>query len=141
MQAWQRNFVLAGATCVLLALSAGCQRSGASLGKRLFDEGVGLDGRIAYTQGPDWLRFATAGCAVCHGARGQGLTVQASGVTGVAPAIDHTALEARGYDEASLRRALEEGVDPHGREFHYYMPRWKLSDAEFAALAAYLRQL
>lgn len=138
MQRLNGLFLLAGA---LLMLSAGCERGAASLGKRIYEDGAGRDGRIAYTLGPDWLRFATAGCAVCHGARGQGLTVQASGVTGVAPAIHHSALEARGYDAASLRRALKEGVDPHGREFHYYMPRWELSDAEFAALAAYLRQL
>lgn len=141
MQRLKRWFLLAGTAGALLALSAGCERGAPSLGKRIFEDGAGHDGRIAYTQGPDWLRFAGAGCAVCHGARGQGLTVQASGVTGVAPAITRAALEARGYDEATLRRALSEGIDPHGREFHYYMPRWKFSDAEFEALAMYLRKL
>lgn len=124
----------------VLAVGSGCER-GPSLGQQIYDDGIGVDGRIAYTQGPDWMRFASAGCRTCHGERGQGLTVQANGVTGVAPAVTWEALAARGYDEASLRTALATGVDPHGRELLYYMPRWVLSDAEFEALAAYLRTL
>lgn len=126
---------------LLLALTAGCGPGAQSLGERIYVDGTGLDGRLAYSQGPDWLRHAGAGCAVCHGNRGQGMTVQAGGVTGVAPAVDWDSLSARGYDAARLRVALTEGVDPHGREFHYYMPRWVLSDAELDALAAFLRAL
>jgi cytochrome c oxidase subunit II len=136
-----RNLLQPGVVCLALGLALACQRGEPSLGERIYDDGVGLDGRIAYTEGPDWLRFAGSGCAVCHGDRGQGLTVQASGVTGVAPAVTWAALTARGYDEATLRGALTEGVDPHGREFHYYMPRWALSDAELDALVAHLRSL
>jgi mono/diheme cytochrome c family protein len=121
--------------------ATGCGQSASELGRAIYRDGVGLQGRLAYTQGPDWLRFAGSGCAVCHGDRGQGLTVQAGAVVGAAPAITWTALAARGYDEASLRHALTAGVDPHGREFHYYMPRWTLSAAEMDALLAYLRSL
>jgi mono/diheme cytochrome c family protein len=126
---------------LLLALAAGCGRAGPSLGKQIYDDGVGVDGRVAYTQGPDWLRFSGSGCAVCHGDRGQGLSVQAGGVTGVAPAVTWAALAARGYDEAAVRTALTEGIDPHGRDFHYYMPRWELTETELDALTAYLRGL
>lgn len=136
-----RKFTLASAACTVLALAAGCDRAGSSLGAQVYVDGVGPEGRVAYTEGPDWLRFAGVGCVACHGDRGQGMTVQAGGVTGVAPPVTWAALEERGYDEATLRRALAEGVDPHGREFQYYMPRWGLSDAEFTALVAYLRTL
>lgn len=125
---------------VVLMLAAGCERE-ASLGEQIFDDGVGLDGPIEYMQGPDWLRFADSGCAICHGGRGQGLVVKTAGVTGAAPAVAWDALVSRGYDEATLRGALTGGVDPHGRELHYYMPRWVLSDAEFAALVTYLQSL
>jgi cytochrome c oxidase subunit II len=127
--------------CLLVLSLIACERAGSSLGKQIYDDGVGVDGRVAYSQGPDWLRFAGSGCAVCHGDRGQGLSVQAGGVTGVAPAITWAALAARGYDETAVRTALTEGIDPHGREFHYYMPRWQLTDAELDALTAYLRGL
>lgn len=127
--------------CSAALTAAGCGPSASELGRAIYRGGVGLDGRLAYTQGPDWLRFAGSGCAVCHGDRGQGLTVQAGAVVGAAPAVTWTALVARGYDEAALRHALVAGVDPHGREFHYYMPRWTLSAAEMDALVAYLRAL
>jgi mono/diheme cytochrome c family protein len=133
--------MLASAACTVLALAAGCEPAGSSLGRQIYVDGAGPEGRITYTQGPDWLRFAGVGCVACHGERGQGMTVQASGVTGVAPPVTWAALAERGYDEATLRRALTEGVDPHGREFQYYMPRWTLSDEEFAALVAYLKTL
>jgi mono/diheme cytochrome c family protein len=131
---------VAGLCLLVLALIA-CERAGPGLGKQIYLDGIGLDGRVSYTQGPDWLRFAVSGCAVCHGDRGQGLTVRAGGVTGVAPAIDRAALRARGYDDSSLRTALIDGVDPHGREFHYYMPRWELGEEELDALVAYLQAL
>jgi cytochrome c oxidase subunit II len=132
-------------TAGLVVLSAAAAMLAAcapdSPGKRIYSEGVGDSGPVAYTQGPDWLRFAGANCAVCHGNRGQGLTVQAGGVTGVAPPVTWAALEERGYDEAALRKALAEGVDPDGREFHSYMPRWELSEAEMDALVEFLRGL
>lgn len=136
-----RRLLQAGTACVLLTPIFGCELGEPPLGKRIYVDGIGLDGRVAYTQGPDWLRFAGSGCAVCHGDRGQGLTVQASGVTGVAPAVTWQVLVERGYDEAKLRSALTAGLDPHGRQFHYYMPRWVLSDVELDAVIAYLQSL
>jgi len=125
----------------MLALCAGCEPGGTSLGEQIYRDGVGASGPLQYSQGPDWLRFAGPACLVCHGARGQGMTVQAGGVTGAAPAITWRALEARGYDEAAFRRALLEGIDPHGREFIDYMPRWRLEDGEVLALVEYLKRL
>jgi mono/diheme cytochrome c family protein len=130
-----------GMLCLAAALLAACGPSERELGRTIYQDGVGRDGRIAFTQGPDWLRFAGAGCAVCHGDRGQGMTVQAGEVTGAAPAVTWAALAARGYDESSLTRVLVTGIDPHGRELHYYMPRWALSDTDAAALVRYLRAL
>jgi cytochrome c oxidase subunit II len=129
------------ALCAGAILVAGCGRGEASLGKQIYDDGIGREGRIPFTQGPDWLRLAGGGCAICHGDGGQGRQVQAGGISGVAPAVTSAALESRGYNQATLRGALVAGVDPHGRELHYYMPRWELSDAEFDALAAYLQSL
>lgn len=136
-----RRAAWTGPLLLALALCAGCEPGGASLGEQIYRDGVGVSDRLTYTRGPDWLRFAGPGCVVCHGERGQGLTVQASGVTGAAPAITWKALTERGYDEATFRRALLTGVDPHGREFIDYMPRWQLDDTELEALVAYLKQL
>ena len=127
--------------CAVFVASAGCGQSELELGERIFLQGRGADTRLDYRQGPPWLARAGQGCAVCHGREGQGRVVQAGKLTGAAPALTGDALRARGYDQSSLRRAIVDGLDPSGREFSYYMPRWILSDREMMALQRFLATL
>ena len=127
--------------CAVFVASAGCGQSELELGERIFLQGRGADTRLDYRQGPPWLARAGQGCAVCHGREGQGRVVQAGKLTGAAPALTGDALRARGYDQSSLRRAIVDGLDPSGREFSYYMPRWILSDREMTALQRFLATL
>ncbi len=45
------------------------------------------------------------------------------------------------YTEATLARAIREGLDSQGRPLGYLMPRFALGDEDMAALIAYLRRL
>jgi hypothetical protein len=45
------------------------------------------------------------------------------------------------YTDATLARALREGLDSEGRPFGPLMPRYALGDADLAALVAYLKKL
>lgn len=45
------------------------------------------------------------------------------------------------YTDATLARAIREGIDADGRELNYLMPRFKLDDEGMQALIAYLREL
>lgn len=45
------------------------------------------------------------------------------------------------YTDATLARAIREGLDQSGRQLSYLMPRYNLDDAAMAALTAYLRAL
>lgn len=45
------------------------------------------------------------------------------------------------YTDASLARAIREGIDGQGRPLNYLMPRFALNDSDMAALIAYLRRL
>jgi mono/diheme cytochrome c family protein len=45
------------------------------------------------------------------------------------------------YDERLFGRAVNEGIDPAGAMIGTAMPRYSLSRAEIAALAAFLRSL
>jgi len=45
------------------------------------------------------------------------------------------------YTEATLARAIRDGVDAEGRRLDYLMPRYALGDADMAALIAYLKAL
>ena len=45
------------------------------------------------------------------------------------------------YTEATLARAIREGIDPQGRSLSKLMPHYALSDADLAALVVHLRSL
>lgn len=53
---------------------------------------------------------------------------------------DHAFRTRPAYDMASLARAMRDGVGAGGATFDLPMPRYRLSDREIAALAAYLRR-
>ena len=45
------------------------------------------------------------------------------------------------YTDATLARAIREGVDSEGKALNYLMPRYDLGDADMAAVIAHLKQL
>ncbi len=45
------------------------------------------------------------------------------------------------YTDATLARAIRDGIDPDGRALKYLMPRYKLDGAAMSSLIAYLKQL
>ncbi len=45
------------------------------------------------------------------------------------------------YTDATLARAIREGVDAQGKPLNYLMPRFDLNDSDMASLIAYLKQL
>lgn len=124
----------------LLLGVAGCTRY-QPLGETIFFEGRGELGRVAYSQGPDWLAYGEFGCASCHGRDGAGRSVRAGKVIGTAPPITAAVLSVRGYDQQGLRRALAEGMTPEGRSLNAYMPRWSMSHTELTAPREFLADL
>jgi hypothetical protein len=45
------------------------------------------------------------------------------------------------YTDALIKRAITRGLDPAGEPLDWTMPRWRISDADFADLLAYLKTL
>lgn len=76
-------------------------------------------------------------CVACHMPDGLG-----SREGNVRPAdITWPALQAKGYDESSLARAVTQGIAPDGRKLDPAMPRYRVEPADLAALSTHLKGL
>jgi cytochrome c553 len=147
------------------------QAGDAEAGKRLYWEGIGADGAPirGVTQGDVEVTGAQFSCVSCHRPSGFGTSEGGNYMPPIIGEVLFNAktpdrnrnfkelyqeVQPPGfwarvrqprmrpaYDEAALARALREGVDPGGHEFDPIMPRYDLSDADVANLAAFLRTL
>ena len=123
---------------------------GVAAGQRIYREGMLPSGQpLRATVGNDVaLSGRSAACVNCHRRSGYG------GPEGqrVVPPITAAHLFGGGsnsslpsgsspYDEATLKRAVRDGVHFSGRALSTFMPRFTLTDSEFAQLAAYLKTL
>ena len=104
------------------------------------------------------LKGADAACVNCHRRSGLGST---EGVLTIPPVTGQYLFHAREatsrepvlhyvenahgnrdpYTDATLARAIREGLDSEGRPFVELMPRFALGDADMAELIAYLKKL
>lgn len=111
-----------------------------SLGEQIFFTGIGSNGPIPFQGGPMWLASMGGGCASCHGPDGRGgVPVHMTGAT--APDIRFSELAAEGFTEATVIRAIREGVDEKGGTLDWAMPRWQMTDAEARAVVDFLKSL
>lgn len=112
---------------------------------------------IAHGRADLALQGSAVACVNCHRRSGLGASeggtlvlpitgsvlfeTQALGNSRQSSAQDSGSNTRPAYTEATLLRALQEGVDSAGRPLDRLMPRYQLTRAEFAPLASYLRTL
>ncbi len=146
----------------LMVLSSGmaCAADADALaGKRIYREGLLPSGEPlrGMAQTGVVLSGGDAACAKCHRRSGLGSSEGQNEIRPIAGRLLFSRPEIGGsarsralfnvdavrkpYTLESLKRALREGVDPSGRQLDPLMPRFALSDAEIAPLAAYLQGL
>jgi cytochrome c oxidase subunit II len=117
-----------------------------SVGERIFLTGVGGGGRSvphsASRVAQSSLMMGAGGCASCHGVDGRGATItMLSGTAVEAPDITYDALIKAGFADATIERAVRDGLDENGKLLQAAMPRWQMSATDLAATIAYLKQL
>jgi ABC-type branched-subunit amino acid transport system substrate-binding protein len=134
-----------------LAATAAVAETGANddaaSGRRIFRRGGAADEVIARFSGTNAvLPPRVRRCAACHGPDGRGAREGGREIPPVswaalaAPRAASPGQAARpGYDEASLTRALADGVDPAGLPLAFGMPRFQLTAIQAAALIDYLK--
>jgi mono/diheme cytochrome c family protein len=117
-----------------------------ALGRSLYRDGLRANGEpfTAVVAGDVEMLGTQYTCDGCHGISGMG-SKEANIITPIiaGPVLFDTAVQPPrpAYDVNSLATVLRSGVTPSGRTLGRLMPRFKLSDDEVAALAAYLATL
>jgi mono/diheme cytochrome c family protein len=118
-----------------------------SEGERLYFTGVSSSGeRIRPVGGHHHMQMHGGSCATCHGAGKDGGEMMWPRFWVVAPALTDGALQSdhddghdhASYDEASLKKAIVNGIAPDGEPLHGMMPRWRMSEESLNALVHYL---
>lgn len=133
------------------------KRTFASNGERIYYTGISAKtGPIPRTGGPMWVYHAGVGCVACHGVEGRGGVPVMMG-TALPEDIRYptlTAAERREagaakkeeaerppYTDATIKRAITRGTDSADKPVDWTMPRWQLTDDDWADLLAYLKTL
>ncbi len=152
---------LAATLAVLSGLGAAPARAQpASVGERAYREGALPRGEALRGDrlGSESVVGTAAACINCHRPSGLGSAegrIVVPPVTGqylfrshATNVLDLSLPHVPGYNatrepytEATLARAIREGVQPNGRAMNYLMPRYRLDDATMAAVTDYLRGL
>lgn len=118
-----------------------------ALGRRIFESGIGTDGQpIVRTGGSGMM---TSGCASCHGWDGHGRrtmmftapNITYANLTDPAGMLEPDGSRGPTFTDALIRRAVVEGVDADGEALSTSMPRWQLSDQDWADLLLFLKTL
>ncbi len=129
----------------------------ASNGERIYYTGISTKrGLIPRTGGPMWVYHAGVGCVACHGVHGRGGVPVMMG-TAIPEDIRYATLTAaehreagemkkeesirQPYTDATIKRAVTQGVDAANRPLDWTMPRWQLTDEDWADILAYLKTL
>ncbi len=149
----------AAALLALLASRAPGALSAPGAGERLYRLGVLPDGKpLRGLREGGGVEGAEAACATCHRRSGLGSWEGQSVIPPIIgrylfrpgarnvedpdlPHVQGFIPHREPYTEATLARAIREGVDQQGRRLSYLMPRYRLDASTMASLVAYLRGL
>ncbi|MEX3690938.1 c-type cytochrome [Paraburkholderia sp. BR14263] len=132
----------------------------ASAGQALYQQGVlgSGDALEAMHDGGVHLQGAAAACVNCHRRSGLGSREGNSSIPPISwrylveprtqtpedrdlPYVPGMRAEREPYTEATVARAIREGIDSEGKPLSSLMPQYALNDADMQALIGYLKQL
>lgn len=132
----------------------------ASLGQRIYREGVLPSGQPVQAERQSGLHItgATAACVNCHRRSGLGMKEGRTSIPPIAgsylfhpragtiddldlPFVEGMRADRDPYTDETLARAIREGIAADGKPLSYLMPHYILGDAEMAELIAYLKAL
>jgi cytochrome c oxidase subunit II len=151
---WPRLLSLLGLACMLLAPAClgisenetGTEPSSSlANGLKIYFTGTTTSGNTIVSRGFSMMGRNYA-CADCHGTQGQGgrvtLMMQQVDVPAVTwPELRRNRAEHFPYTEATVKRAITEGINPAGKPLDRFMPRWEMPDRDLDDLIAFMKTL
>jgi hypothetical protein len=128
--------------------SGGTPTDPLALGQRIFDTGVGANGQPLPRTGSSGMMM-TSGCASCHGYDGLGRAMMMfttpnitySNLADPAGMLDPDGSRGPTYTDDLIHRAVTQGIDADGSTLSTIMPRWQMSDQDWADLLLFLKSL
>jgi hypothetical protein len=159
MNAWRA----AATGCLLFSLASSAGWAGAPpavVGEAIYLHGTVSSGAPVEAMRGDYVRSqgAAVACVKCHHRSGlgakEGLLIIPP-ITGrylfhsrhakidevELPYLDSARANRESYTDATLARAIRQGIDSDGKPLDYLMPRFALSDADMTSLISYLKEL
>ncbi len=124
-----------------------------SNGERIYYTGISQkDGYVPRAGGPPWAYQPGVGCVACHGVNGRGgvpvmmgtaipADIRYDGLTGKVLEPGGEKTEHPPYTDATIKRAITQGVDPTGKPLDWTMPRWQMPEQDLNDVMAYLKTL
>ncbi len=132
----------------------------AALSEAIYRHGVLPSGAplVADREGGVRIEGVTGACVNCHRRSGLGMKEGRQTIPPIAgsylfhpragtaddldlPFVEGMRADRDPYTDATLARAIRDGIGADGKPFSYLMPRYQLGDTEMASLIAYLKQL
>jgi hypothetical protein len=145
---------------LLLCLSMTASADSTSIGKAIYRDGILPSGEPLVAVRDAGLRMtgASVACVNCHRRSGLGMEEGRQTIPPVAgsylfqprartteelnvPFVPGMKSDREPYTDATLARAIREGIGHAGQQFNDLMPRYPLDDAAMRELIAYLKQL
>jgi hypothetical protein len=152
------RWVAAALSLLLSAYALGAAPASPTAGETLYRRGLLPSGEPlrAVREGNATVEGRDAACVSCHRRSGLGSTegrITIPPITGpylfVAraksleelgiPFVDTARINHEPYTDATLARAIRDGIGANGRPLNYLMPRYQIDDAAMAELTAYLK--
>jgi cytochrome c oxidase subunit 2 len=130
-----------------ISLTLGCGQNFSSNGQRIYFTAENASGKlIAYSGGPSSMMQGRLACVNCHGTKGHGGTVNFMMQSFEIPNITWSELTAQDSDhppftDATVKRAITQGLDEVGEGLKYPMPRWRMSDSDLTDLVDFIKTL
>jgi hypothetical protein len=144
----------------LLVSQAGAQGASAPAGESIYRQGILPSGQpVAARRDPDLkISGADAACSNCHRRSGLGQIEGRIIIPPIAgpylfhpratdrddldlPFVDGMRPDRDPYTDATLARAIRDGIGADGRPLNYLMPHYTLSEPDMAAIMGYLKGL